>query len=194
MLPIDEFEKHLKRTVPRPLAPNVLAAVEARMQEKQMRQNVSAPRSRSSRTVLASVWASGFAIGAAAMLVLAPWLGSQAEQSVPNIQLMPPQARDAPSSIAVVPDVAPEETLVSYPLWTSRDWRARGTSQVLTVGSDPSTIIDSPPIPYSSTGVLDRATVTRPDEIRRGDAIPGRHRSPAPRTRRELIDQILNEV
>lgn len=194
MLPIDEFEKDLRRAVPRPLAPNVILNLEGALQAKESRQDALATRSKTSRLVLASVWTSGFAIGAAAMLFVTLWSSSPAEQAAPRIPPTPLQVRSEPLSIAVAPSVAPEKTLISYPIWTHRDRHARRVSEVLTVGSDPSTVICSSPNPFNAGSVLDPAAETRSDEMRQVNAVPNRFRSPAPRTQRELIDQILNEI
>lgn len=194
MLPIDEFEKDLRRAVPRPLNPNVIFKLEATLQAKQSRQDAFTTRPKTSRVVLASVWTSGFAIGAAAMLFVTLWSNSPADQAAPGIPPTSLQVRNEASSIAALPSVAPDETLVSYPVWTQRDRYARRMSEVLTVGSDPSTIICSPPNPFIAGSDLDSTVENRPDEMRQVNAVPHRFRSSAPRTRRELIDQILNEI
>lgn len=188
MPPIDEFENALKRVRPQPLSPSVLETLEARMRETPSQRIAPAPRWIASRTVLAGVWTSGFAIGAAAMLLVAPWLGTPPEPSAPSIPAARPQVHQQSVLVASAEEPSAER-LVSRPVSQRRDRRYPCASGVLMVGSDPRTVTQWLPIPVNVGSVPDHADDTAPEEVN-----PNRFRSPVPTTRREWIDQILNEV
>ncbi|TWU18487.1 hypothetical protein [Allorhodopirellula heiligendammensis] len=189
MPPIDEFENKLRGIQPRPLASSAYAAVEAKLQESESQRSDPKPQRSVSRAALVGVWASGFAIGAAAMLLVAPWLVPPRETSGPSISDARPHARLEHQPIVATSEDAPAERLVSLPGWTPQHRMYSPSSAVLTVGSDLRTMADWPEIPSSLRRVPGQSDATVPDEITRDH-----HHSHTPTTRRELIDQILNEA
>ncbi len=189
MQPIDEFENDLRKTHPRPLSSSAIEAVESRLQKLQLQQHTVVPPRRASRMVFAGVWSSGFAFGAAAMLLVSSWLSQPREQSSPRVTHPPRQVTEESTSIAVEKETTLVERLVSYPLRTPPEPSFRRVPEILSVGSDPSTLFDRSSVPPRLHSLPGHETKFLPSDV-----TPDRYRSRAPATRRELIDQILNEV
>ncbi|TWT75234.1 hypothetical protein [Allorhodopirellula solitaria] len=189
MPPINEFENDLKRSTPRPLSDDARAAVEARLLDAESARPRGEPRAAPSHAALIGIWASGFAIGAAAMLILAPWLGSPPEPSTPSAPIAGPRVPERDFPIAAATEEPPSDRLIAVPVAREFGRRHAGDREVLTVGRYPSVLRNHRSIPPGRRG-----PPADHNEAAPRNTVPSPSGSAEQMTRRELMDELLDEA